>query len=109
MYALSSLLAGQVASYDQCFSDKMTLRTLSSDLQAYRNLQVSIGYPNKVFSWSASSPTLVRHCGLDGLEWSKPIVERNSLEDPRGATVKLVLKSGRSNCFAGEGWAVPGS
>jgi hypothetical protein len=29
--------------------------------------------------------------------------------DPRGATVKLIFPSGRSNCFAGEGWSVPGS
>lgn len=29
--------------------------------------------------------------------------------DPRGATVKLILPSRRSNSFGGEGWCVPGS
>lgn len=29
--------------------------------------------------------------------------------DPRGATVKLRLPSGRSNSFGGDGWCVPGS
>lgn len=30
-------------------------------------------------------------------------------DDPRGATVKLELPSGKSNAFAGGGWCVPGS
>lgn len=29
--------------------------------------------------------------------------------DPRGATVKIELPSGRTNSLSGEGWCVPGS
>ncbi|MFA4945121.1 MAG: hypothetical protein WC789_10535 [Lentisphaeria bacterium] len=30
-------------------------------------------------------------------------------DDPRGCTVKLVLHTGRTNDFGGEGWCVPGA